>query len=62
MMHKHRAITLERLEKFVSPDNWTDINLRSQLYLSHAQVPAVLSVWSPEGLQRPTFHQALGRY
>ena len=32
MMQKHRWITSERLDKYLSPLYWCDVNLRSALY------------------------------
>ena len=41
---KHRNITLERFEKFLSRDYWTEINLRGHLYSTSAPL-ASLSHW-----------------
>ena len=42
---KHRNITLERFEKFLSRDYWVDINLRGHLYGATAPL-AALSHWA----------------
>lgn len=31
-MHKHRHTTLERMEKYISENNFQDVNLRGKLY------------------------------
>lgn len=43
---KLRAITLERAEKFVSKDYWSDVNLFSKLYKTRKSSCVSLSVYS----------------
>jgi alpha-mannosidase len=43
---KLRKITIERVEKFLSKDAWTDINLFSKLYKHRSQDAVKLQVYS----------------
>ncbi len=51
MMQKHKKITVERLEKFVSKQSWADVNLRSMLYGRRLQLDDV-AVYSVPNLER----------
>lgn len=47
---KTRDITLGRLDGFLSPDQFSDVNLRSTLYLRRSSEALSLEVWSvPQG-------------
>lgn len=51
MMQKHKKITVERLEKFVSKQSWADVNLRSMLYGARLELTDV-AVYSVPNLER----------
>lgn len=50
-MQKHKKITVERLEKFVSKQSWSDVNLRSMLYGKRLELVDV-TVFSVPNLER----------
>ncbi|CAG5119019.1 unnamed protein product [Candidula unifasciata] len=45
---KHKRTTLERAEKFISPDYFTDINLRSRLYTDQAGLESIQHYAAPD--------------
>ena len=51
---KHRNITLERFEKFISKDYWREVNLRGALYGSRAPLAGIthLALPTPDGFER----------
>ena len=51
---KHRNITLERFEKFLSKDYWREVNLRGALYGSRAPLAGIthLALPTPDGFER----------
>jgi alpha-mannosidase len=57
-MQKHKKITVERLEKFVSKQSWSDVNLRSMIYGERLQLTDV-RVFSVPGLERMPLATAL---
>lgn len=55
---KLRWIALERLEKFLSREYWTEVNANSDRCLSPLAT-VQLEVWTPRGVARPSFAQAM---
>ncbi|PVU97642.1 hypothetical protein BB560_005730 [Smittium megazygosporum] len=60
-LQKHQGITKERLRNFMKQSFWSDINLLSVLWKKETSDPEYVSleVWSPKGLDRPTFEHAV---
>lgn len=58
MMGRFSAAT-ERVEKWLSPIYWTDINIQSALYEDVIPVPNIY-VYVPSDLERPPIHKLLG--
>lgn len=43
-LHKHRRTTLERIEKYISHNQFKDINLRSKLFPEAKEVDSMLTL------------------
>lgn len=59
MMHKHRPITLERCEKFISKEYFADVNLNSVLYTCKSTDGIILTAFPVPDLARIPFAEAV---
>ncbi|PVU91602.1 hypothetical protein BB559_004057 [Furculomyces boomerangus] len=60
-LQKHQHITKERVRNFIHSGNWDSLGIRSAFWKKNVDGEGVIGikVWSPPGLERPTFEKAM---